>query len=230
MAVERQAEFAPNPAMRSVAADHVACGDRLGPTPWPSDGRGDSVDARGQAGEFRSDLYYASQLSDPRAKQPLGLVLSEVQHEAEPRAAARERQAGQASAVGVEAHVPDDLAVRKELLVQAHHGEDFERAGVDADCPRLQGHPVGLIDDARAYPAGQQFRGEYQSGRAGADDQHLAVGVWPDGSESVHAANCGLVGRRGHLKNYVTATYLRAAGLPRGPTRPAGSACESSAW
>lgn len=42
-------------------------------------------------------------------------------------------------------------------LGQAHHVEGLQRAGVDADRPGLQGHPVVLVDDAGADPAGQQL-------------------------------------------------------------------------
>ena len=126
--------------------------------------------AGAQAGELGSVLHHAAQFGDPRAEQPLGLVLRKVQQEAEPRTAARELQAGQAPALGVEPHVPDHLAVRDEPISQAHHVEGLQRAGVDADRPGLQGHPVALVDDAGTDPAGQQFRGEYQPGRTGADD------------------------------------------------------------
>ena len=173
--VEGQAQLAPDPAVRAVAADHVPGGDRLGLARRTADGRGDDVAAGGQAGELGPVLHHAAQFGDPRAEQPLGLVLREVQQEAEPRPAAREVQADQAPALGVEPHVPHHLAVLDEPLGQAHHVEDLQRAGVDADRPGLQGHPVALVDDAGADPAGQQFRGEHQPGRAGADDQHLAV-------------------------------------------------------
>ena len=161
--------------MRAVAADHVASGDRLGLARAAADGRGDGIAAGGQAGELGSLLDHAAQFGDPGAQQPLGLVLRQVEQEPEPRAAARELQADQAPAPGVEAEVAHHLAALGEALGQAHHVEDLQRAGVDADRPALQRHPVALIDDAGPDPAGEQFRGQHEPGRAGADDQHLAV-------------------------------------------------------
>src|SRR6516162_7245669 len=109
---------------------------------------------------------------------------------------------------------------------------------MDADGPGLQGHPVTLVDDADIDPAGQQLRGEHQPGRAGADDQHLAV----RGRSTVHAAYSARAAAPGHLKNYVPATYffsgmpipqtprLPPPGPSPRPRPPAGSGYGSPAW
>src|SRR6516164_8796376 len=114
------------------------------------------------------------------------------------------------------------LAVLDEPLRQAHHVEDRQRAGMDADSPGLQGRPVALVDDTGAYPPGQQFRREHKPGRAGADDQDLAVRAGT-GRNSVHAANSAPAAAPEHLRDYVGATYLPPAGPPHRPRPPAGS-------
>ena len=120
-------------------------------------------------------FHDTAQLGDPGAEQPFGFVLREVKQESERRAAASEIQADQAPALGVEAEMTHYLAVLDKVPRQAHHGEDLQRTGMDADRPGLQSCPVALVDNAGADPAGQQFRGEHEPGRAGADDQNLAV-------------------------------------------------------
>jgi len=86
-------------------------------------------------------------------------------------------------AFGVPAELTHHLATLDEPLRQAHHVEDLQRAGMDADRAGLQGRPVALVDDAGVDPPGQQFRREHQSGRPGANHQHLTVKV-----NVVHAA------------------------------------------
>ncbi len=122
---EGQAEFVPDPAVRAVAADHVASRDRAGLARRAADGRGNGIAADGQAGEFGSRLDHAAQLTDPGTQQPFGLVLREVEQEAEPRAAAREVEADQAPATGVEPEMAHGVAAFGQALRQAHHIEDL---------------------------------------------------------------------------------------------------------
>ena len=75
-------------------------------------------------------------------------------------------QADQASALGVKVELTHYLAAIDEALRQAHHVEDLERAGVNADRPALQRYPIALVDDAGVDAAGQQFGGQYQPDRA----------------------------------------------------------------
>ena len=70
---------------------------------------------------------------------------------------------------------PHQLATLGEAVRQPHHVEDLQRAGVYADRPALQRHPVALVDDAGADASGEQLRSQYEPGGAGAHDEHLAV-------------------------------------------------------
>ena len=208
LAAEGQAELAPDPAVRAVAADDVPGRDRPGPARRAGGGRGNGVVTGGEAGELGARLDHSAQLGDPGAEEPFGLVLREVEQEAEPGAAAGELQAGQAAVLGVEAELADQLAALGEAVGQAHHVQDLQRAGVDADRPGLQGHPGALVDDAGADPAGEQLGGEHEPGRAGPDDQHLAVGLG-----CVHAANSASAGASCHPKPYV-ADYVSSGSRP----------------
>ena len=74
-----------------------------------------------------------------------------------------------------------------------------------------------LVDDPRGDAAGQQLRGEDQTGRSCTDDQHLATGV----CDVFMAATVDARPAGRHPKNYVATTYLAPAGPPRAPMRPA---------
>ncbi len=63
-----------------------------------------------------------------------------------------------------------------ERVRQAHDVEHLQRACVDAQRPALGGRSGVLVDDAGVDATGQQLGGEHESGRAGTDDQDLAVG------------------------------------------------------
>ena len=122
---EGQAEFVPDPAVRTIAADHVVGRDRVSLARMAVDGRANGIAGGGQAGELGSRLDHAAQLDDPGAQQPFSFVLREVEQEAEPRAVAREVEVGQAPATGVEAEMAHDLAAFGAALRQAHHVEDL---------------------------------------------------------------------------------------------------------
>jgi len=157
--VEAKAELMPDPAVGAVAADYVTSGDRLGVTAGGPDGSCNGVAARSQPDELSALLDHAAQLGEPGAQQPLGLVLWQIEQEPEPGTTKRKLQAGQALGLRVEAEVPHHLAALGEAISQAHHVEYFQGAGVYADRPALQRHPVAFVNDAGADATAEQLRG-----------------------------------------------------------------------
>src|SRR5215469_24616 len=208
----------PDPAVRAVAADHVTSGNRAGVTAGILDGRSYGVAARDQRDELGARLDGASELCDPGAQQPLGLVLRQVKQEAEPGPAPGELQADQAPGTGVEPEQRYYLAALDEAVCETHHVENLKRAGVDPDRAAFQYEPIAFVDDAGAYAAVEQLCCEYEPGRSRAHDENLAVRIrtgdtgWrgadccsgmPPRLCGVHVANFALASSAGHLKNYV---------------------------
>ena len=88
---------------------------------------------------------------------------------------------------------------------------------------RLWGPGRRLVDDAGLDATGQQLRGEGEPGRAGADDQDLAVGQ--DVFVFMRQPSGGRA-RQDRLKDYVDRYVFH--GLPY---RPASSSCtQAASW
>ena len=176
--IERKPELVAHAAVRAVAADDVP-GAHLDLAARGVAQRGvDGVAALGEAQQLDALLDRAAEFLHAGAQQQFGLALREVQHEAVPRAVAwpgpgRAGFAGPAYMRRCRTRWPRSMNASASPMVSSS-------SSVRAWMPsaRLCGAGPSPLSMTRVVDAaGEQLRGERQAGRAGADDEHLAVGV-----------------------------------------------------
>ena len=213
---ERRVEQVPDPAVRAVAADDEAREDAVLASRQVADPGAHRLPTDGEIEQFDAGLDAAAQLGDPRPEQRLGAVLGQMQDEPVRRSGVGHVDAEQALATRVQPDAAHAVALVQESVGDAHHVQRFQRARGDADRPAEPWCARVLVDHAGADAAGEQLGGQHQSGRAGADDEHIAICARDVRGHAAHPARGEAAGRP---KNYVGATYFAARVPVRGPRR-----------
>ena len=165
-------------AVRTITAGDPGRVDVDEPAVGLFQGRPDAARLLPQRHQFGVPLHRHVPAAQRSTEQPFVVVLPQDQQEgewAQVAADVAQRHACPEAALRPQVGAGGALAELERLVRDAQLRVDFQRARLHAQRPGLQRRPGVPVNDLRSHAAATELVGKHQSGRSGADDQHIGL-------------------------------------------------------